>query len=286
MLKDAVARIFVVLSMLFLFTACSSCVSNSYIFGEGNLFRSKRRSFIKINTYRRVAVVRTSTTNPDKVIEDYQVEMSSTASGVVLSHYRDITLVATSAHVCSMKHGNQIRMFAPDYKQDSPFWHVLEKSMFTLSDLNGKRTTGVILKIDYMSDLCVLASKKINKPAVKISLMDPIVGEKYFNVAAPRGIWGKKLVPLLEGRFVGKAKSPFTGGDTYMFTIPATGGSSGSPIFNWYGELVGLLHSAYGGFHHVCMAATNDQMNVLLSNSLMKLRKQYDSYKVILSLHI
>jgi len=212
--------------------------------------------------------------------------MSSTASGVILKHYRDVTLVATSAHVCSMKHGNQIRMFAPDYRQDSPFWHVLEKSMFTLSDLNGKKTTGVILKIDYMSDLCVLASKKINKPAVKIALMDPLVGEKYFNVAAPRGIWGKRLVPLLEGRFVGKARSPFTGGDTYMFTIPATGGSSGSPIFNWYGELVGLLHSAYGGFHHICMAATNDQLNILLSSSLMKLRKQYDSYKVILSLHI
>jgi S1-C subfamily serine protease len=285
-MKDAVARFLTIFTMLFVFTACSSCVTNSYLFGEGSLFRDKRRSFIKINTYRRVSIVRTSTTNRENVIEDYQVEMSSTASGVILKHYRDVTLVATSAHVCSIKHGNQIRIFAPEYKYDSPYWHVLERSMFSLSDLNGKKTTGIILKIDYMSDLCVLASRKINKPEVKISLMDPIVGEKYYNVAAPRGIWAKKLVPLLEGRFVGKAKSPFTGGDTYMFTIPATGGSSGSPIFNWYGEVVGLLHSAYGGFHHICMAATNDQLNVLLLSSLTKLRKQYDSYKVILSLHI
>jgi S1-C subfamily serine protease len=285
-MKDAVARFLTIFTMLFVFTACSSCVTNSYLFGEGSLFRDKRRSFIKINTYRRVSIVRTSTANRENVIEDYKVEMSSTASGVILKHYRDVTLVATSAHVCSIKHGNQIRIFAPEYKYDSPYWHVLERSMFSLSDLNGKKTTGIILKIDYMSDLCVLASRKINKPEVKISLMDPIVGEKYYNVAAPRGIWAKKLVPLLEGRFVGKAKSPFTGGDTYMFTIPATGGSSGSPIFNWYGEVVGLLHSAYGGFHHICMAATNDQLNVLLLSSLTKLRKQYDSYKVILSLHI
>jgi S1-C subfamily serine protease len=285
-MKDAVARFLTIFTMLFVFTACSSCVTNSYLFGEGSLFRDKRRSFIKINTYRRVSIVRTSTANRENVIEDYKVEMSSTASGVILKHYRDVTLIATSAHVCSIKHGNQIRIFAPEYKYDSPYWHVLERSMFSLSDLNGKKTTGIILKIDYMSDLCVLASRKINKPEVKISLMDPIVGEKYYNVAAPRGIWAKKLVPLLEGRFVGKAKSPFTGGDTYMFTIPATGGSSGSPIFNWYGEVVGLLHSAYGGFHHICMAATNDQLNVLLLSSLTKLRKQYDSYKVILSLHI
>tara|TARA_Y100001938_G_C8077544_1_gene427032 strand:+ start:935 stop:1792 length:858 start_codon:yes stop_codon:yes gene_type:complete len=285
-MKDAVARIFTLFIMLFVFTACSSCVTSSYLFGEGNIFRSKRKTFIKINTYRRVAIVRTSTVNPENVIEDYQIELSSTASGVILSHYRDITLVATSAHVCSMKHGNQIQMFAPDYKEGSPNWHLLEKSYFSLADLNGKRTTGVILKIDYMSDLCVLVSKKIPMPEAKISLLDPLIGEKYFNVAAPRGIWGKKVVPLLEGRFVGNAKSPFTGANAYMFTIPATGGSSGSPIFNWYGDLVGLIHSAYGGFHHVCMAATNDQLNVLLSGSLMKLRKQYDSYKVILSIHI
>ena len=139
MLKDAVARLLVVLTVLFLFTACSSCVTNSYFFGEGNLFRNKRRSFIKINTYRRVAIVRTSTTNSENVIEDYRIEMSSTASGVVLKHYRDVTLVATSAHVCSIKHGSQINVFAPDYKQDSPNWHVLEKSMFSLSDLNGKK---------------------------------------------------------------------------------------------------------------------------------------------------
>ena len=285
-MKDAVARLLLGLSMIIAFTACSSCVTNSYLFGEGNIFRDKRRSFIKINTYRRVAVVRTSTVNPKNVLEEYRIQLSSTASGVILKHYNDVTLVATSAHVCSMKHGNQINMFAPEYKKDSPNWHVLEKSMFSLADLNGKKTTGIILKIDYMSDLCVLASRKIPMPSVKISLMDPIVGEKYFNVAAPHGIWAKKLVPLLEGRFVGKAKSPFTGGDTYMFTIPAAGGSSGSPIFNWYGDMVGLIHSAYGRFHHVSMAATNDQLNVLLSSSLMKLKKQYDSYKVILSLHI
>ena len=119
-MKDAVARFLTIFTMLFVFTACSSCVTNSYLFGEGNLFRDKRRSFIKINTYRRVSIVRTSTINPENVIEDYQVEMSSTASGVILKHYRDVTLVATSAHVCSMKHGNQIKIFAPEYRNICP----------------------------------------------------------------------------------------------------------------------------------------------------------------------
>ena len=71
-----------------------------------------------------------------------------------------------------------------------------------------------------------------------------------------------------------------------MFSIPASGGSSGSPIFNWYGDVVGLVHSAYGRFEHISLAATNDQINILLSSSYMKIRKNYDLYKVILSLHI
>ena len=114
MIKDAVARFSVILTMLFVFTACSSCVTVSHFFGEGNLFRNKRRSFVKINTLTRLAIIKTSSTAPDKVVEDYRLEMSSTASGVIVGHYNDITLVATSAHVCSMRFGKQINHFVPD----------------------------------------------------------------------------------------------------------------------------------------------------------------------------
>jgi hypothetical protein len=284
MLKDAVARTITLCTMLLTFAACSSCVSNSYLFGEGNLLRSKRRSFIKINTFRRAVVIKTSSTSPDQVEEEYRLEFKSTASGVILRHYREMSLIATSAHVCSIQHGMQVRAIIPEYRQNNPNWHLLERNNFVLRDLNGKSKTGIVIKIDYMSDLCIILTPKFNMPSANISVMDPLIGEKYYNVAAPHGIWGKQVVPLLEGRFVGRTKSPFTGGKTYMFTIPAAGGSSGSPIFNWYGDIVGLIHSAYGGFHHVSMAATNDQLHVLLSGGLMKINKHYKAYKVILSI--
>ena len=73
-MKDAVARFITIFTMLFVFTACSSCVTISHFFGEGNLFRNKRRSFIKINTLTKIAIIKTSSTSPDKVVEDYRLE--------------------------------------------------------------------------------------------------------------------------------------------------------------------------------------------------------------------
>ena len=285
-MKDAVARFLLILTMLFVFTACSSCVTVSHLFGEGNLYRNKRRSFIKINTSTKIAVIKTSSITPDKILEDYRIELASSASAAIVGHYNDTTLVATSAHVCSMRFGRQINDFIPHFDAKNPNWHFMERPTFILNDLKGRTTVGVVLSLDYASDLCMMVSKKIPMPVIEISKHDPIIGEKYYNIAAPRGIWGPNVVPLLEGRFLCNTKSPFTGDPSYMFTIPASGGSSGSPIINAYGDLVALLHSAYGSFNHVSMAATNKQLEKLLSSSYMKLKKHYNNYKVILSLHI
>lgn len=285
-MKDAVARILLIITMLVAFAACSSCVTVSQLFGEGNIFREKRRSFIKVDSINKIAIIRTSSTSPEKIIEEYRLDLSSTASGVIMGHYDDITLVATSAHVCSMRFGRQINGFVPEFNDKDPNWHFMERPFFSLKDLNGNKSIGVVLKLDYGSDLCMIVSKKISMPAINVSKYKPMIGEKYYNIATPRGIWGKGVVPLLEGRFVGRHNSPFTGDLSYMFTIPATGGSSGSPIVNAYGDLVALIHSAYGTFSHISMAATTHQLEVLLSSSYMKLKKQYKNYKVILSLHI
>ena len=56
-----------------------------------------------------------------------------------------------------------------------------------------------------------------------------------YNLAAPAGFFAKDMIPIFQGRYSGLH------GAHDIYTIPATGGSSGSPIVNKKGELIGLI---------------------------------------------
>ena len=70
-----------------------------------------------------------------------------------------------------------------------------------------------------------------------ISASNPKNGDEAYNIAAPMGILHENVVPLLEGFYFG------TDGKRALYSIPAIGGSSGSPIFNKKGYLIGMIHS-------------------------------------------
>ena len=41
----------------------------------------------------------------------------------------------------------------------------MERPFFVLKDLNGKTFVGILLKLDYNSDLCMMVSRKISMPS-------------------------------------------------------------------------------------------------------------------------
>jgi len=284
-LRDAVAKSFIVLIMFLTFVGCSSCVNNSYLFGPGNLFRNKRRSFLKIDIHKQIFLSKISSTSTNAFSlqnADYEIDLRTSASAFIVGHYRDITLVATSAHVCSIRFGNQLNYFVYDYSPDDFSWFLFEKSAFFLSDYKGRGYKAIVLKYDFKSDICILGTASISLPAFIISKHKPLIGEKYYNIASPRGIWGPGLVPLFDGFYLGAIKTRRDRELSYMFSIPAVGGSSGSPVMNSYGELIGVIHSAYHGFPHLSLATTNDQLYLLYRTTLQKLLKDYDKYKIII----
>ena len=83
-------------------------------------------------------------------------------------------------------------------------------------------------------DVCILHSKTLKMPNMPIGWdAPPKVGDKVYNYAAPVGVFAEGAVPILEGRYSGKVWG------MALYTIPAIGGSSGSPIFNVNGKMVG-----------------------------------------------
>jgi hypothetical protein len=58
------------------------------------------------------------------------------------------------------------------------------------------------------------------------------------------------MVPILEGRFAGNKFN------RAYYTVPAAGGSSGSPLLNSEGRIVGVTHSVLIYFHHISVSST------------------------------
>ncbi len=65
---------------------------------------------------------------------------------------------------------------------------------------------------------------------------------------APNGISGVGIVPIMSGHYVG--------GDahTSIYTIPAHPGSSGGPILNASGEVLGIVSQINKDFHHIVIS--------------------------------
>ena len=270
--------------MFITFIGCSSCATGTALFGPGDLFRDKRRSFIKIDIYKNIYLAKTSSVSKELLSEEYEIDLRSSASGFIIGHDRGITLVATSAHVCSILYGNQLGFLAPNYSPWDSSWKMTERASYILNDYKGRSYASIPIAYNFDSDICVLGSAKISLPALKISKFKPIIGEKYYNIAAPMGLWSSKMIPLFEGFYLGDMKIRSNRKPSYAFSIPTKGGSSGSPILNSSGEVVGAIHSAYRGFENLCMATTNKEIYMIYRKSMKKLLKDYDKYKLIIDL--
>ena len=96
------------------------------------------------------------------------------------------------------------------------------------------------------------------------------------------GLWSSKMIPLFDGYYLGAMKIRRDRRLSYVFSIPTKGGSSGSPILNGYGEVVGATHSAYRNFENLCMETTNDQISSIYQQAMIKLLKSYKQYKLII----
>ena len=241
-----------VLMMFFL----PSCVSTNFGF---HIPEDSRDQFVRIiqQAYVSICAEEGCVTNP----------LRSSGSGAIVAESTKGSYILTAGHVCEL----EIEKLVPTPEMLKMINGVeVNMSIINLSQSSYKAQ---IVSIDNNSDLCLLFSRNYwnEKGPAKIADSAVFEGERVYNVAAPVGIFYEDVVPLLEGFYMGKD------GLKAYYSIPAMGGSSGSPIYNIRGHLVGMIHSVNVAFPMVSVSPTQKELKKFLKSNIEAHKKELAS---------
>lgn len=220
-------KCFKIFSFLFVLALINSCASQTNVI---NSLSKVKKSILKIETWASLSDCDASITSCplDQIL--------STGTGAVVLH-NNKKHILTAAHICVQDDIGLPKEF---------------KFYFKARDQNDKLYIISIVNYDKKSDVCLMKSVSGDlEPAfIPLAPKNLDYGEQAYNLAAPMGIIEKGMVPVFEGKYFGIHEG------NAFYSIPAIGGSSGSPVVNSRGELVGMIHSVHFRFHHVTLSAT------------------------------
>lgn len=235
---------------LFIILLTSSCM-RAELATETNLGKVlPRKSFVKVITNYRATSCKEPKSEADAGNQCEYHFLSTTSSGSVIKAHKDGSYILTTGHSCSSKN----IQYRPDPSA------VIDVEMYVF-DIRGGKHLAKLIAIDEDKDMCMLQVPTLVWEAVKISYITPKKGDKIYNLAAPQGVFQKDTVVMLEGRYTGH----FWG--FAMYTVPAIGGSSGSPLFDSQGRLVGMIHSVHRRFHHLSFAPKHKEVLDFIKNN-------------------
>lgn len=166
------------------------------------------------------------------------------------------TLVMTADHVCHDSNTFSARDVPPhilkSFSEQSgisePIELIISDKILTLHDNNGTKynTNKEPVLRNPRADICIVQSS-INRNSLRLASEEPSYGERVYNVSAPYGMMFPNeaggAVYTTEGLYSGVMKMSVDTTNRNMYTIWTAPGSSGSPILNENGEIVGLVSS-------------------------------------------
>ena len=237
--------------LLFCLALMNSCVISTH----SNRFPV--HSFVKVHTKMTVQIC---TDDNKKMSVCEKSNFYSVGSGSVVGHKKGKTLILTAGHVCDSELESPLKELSTSVSMQFKVQNIKnEYYSVKVNNISPEFENGNEL------DLCLLESDGIiSMPKLHTAIVGPKVGEKVYNVAAPTGFFYPPTVPLLSGHYSGPLSNKYHD----LLTIPATGGSSGSPVLNDRGELVGLIFAANVDFPHLAISIRHSAVKKYLQQHL------------------
>ena len=215
-----------------------------------------RQSFVKVHTKMTIEICKD---DENKMSSCSKENFYSVGSGSVVGHKNSKTYFLTAGHVCHAEVQDHLKSIVSSVKMQFK----VQNTKNEFYNVNVTNIASEFLNGNEL-DLCLLESDGIvSMPKLHIALVGPKIGEMVYNVAAPTGFFHPPTVPLLSGYHSGPL-----GNYHSLLTIPATGGSSGSPVLNSRGELIGLIFAANVEFPHLAISIRYEHLKKYLQEEL------------------
>tara|TARA_A100001015_G_scaffold8333_1_gene10241 strand:+ start:1438 stop:2097 length:660 start_codon:yes stop_codon:yes gene_type:complete len=163
-------------------------------------------------------------------------EASVTGTGVTItsSVKQDSSVILTAGHIC---------WFAKD--------PLVVDSTVVVFNKAGDLHYAAITAISKNFDLCTL-EVSTPLPAATIATKSPESGDRVYYSGYPTGYYLPNVLSHFDGYMAGVDAA----GD-HLYNVPATGGSSGSPVYNSRGEITGIVSAVMIEFEEMTFATGN-----------------------------
>lgn len=184
---------------------------------------------------------------PDEIVN--AIYMGSGVS-VAKKSSKDTSLILTAGHVCE-------NYFTVPEELRKRSLYVSSVRSISVTDYSGHEHSAAILVIDSVNDMCLLEVEGEIRPA-RIGSR-PKTGDEVFNESAPLDISYPNAVPILGGFYCGSAEV-YKDLNMSLYSVPGAPGSSGSPIFDSDGELIGILTKVVSTFDNISLGPNYDSM--------------------------